>query len=381
MAKREGKESKKDAKADGDDDYKFEVPDFDEDAFIHKELVSFRTTSILFLWGIIAALVSWGAYELLDGASTAWYLGLGIVAVFGYLLRFIYARTSVDISHFGRREWLGTGFLLFFTWLAFFLLFLNPPLSDHADPIVEVFASPPIQQAGGSVVVDVFFEDNDRIAEKSFTLIAGTGQTVATLSDMEDLGHGHHRFVLQNTSATQYTYEGTAEDRRGNTATKTGAISVSQRAVAVTLPDDGLLGPGENVVVQVPNLPEGVQPLNVYLAIEGGSPIYMRWSPEDHAGWIATAAYPGWMDGANTFDVVVEFDNQFQGVTTLAAQPVIRGPFVLNVTAPAVTVDPVEPVPAETVPPAARRAPGPEVVLIGAGLIAAVAIARRKRDG
>lgn len=30
------------------EEYQFEIPDFDEEAFIHKEMTSFRTTAVLF---------------------------------------------------------------------------------------------------------------------------------------------------------------------------------------------------------------------------------------------------------------------------------------------------------------------------------------------
>ncbi|MGB1697177.1 MAG: hypothetical protein ACPHK8_02125, partial [Thermoplasmatota archaeon] len=104
------------------EEYQFEIPDFDEEAFIHKEMTSFRTTAVLFAWGILAALLSWGIFVAVDGAKTAWYLGLAVVIGFLYALRIVYPKLNIDVAHFKRREWMGTGFLLFFTWLAFFIL-------------------------------------------------------------------------------------------------------------------------------------------------------------------------------------------------------------------------------------------------------------------
>ncbi|MFA5944900.1 MAG: hypothetical protein WC876_10595, partial [Candidatus Thermoplasmatota archaeon] len=118
MAQEKGKDSK-DGK---DSDYEFIPPDFDEDAFIHREMVSFRTTLLLFLWGIVAAAVSWGAFAAMGGVKTGWLVGLGIAAVFFLGLKSVFTMLKVDIKHFGRREWLGTGALYFFTWLSFFII-------------------------------------------------------------------------------------------------------------------------------------------------------------------------------------------------------------------------------------------------------------------
>src|SRR5205085_1049358 len=65
----------------GKGEYEFKLPDFDEDTFIHREMVQFKTTSLLFLWGIVTALVSWAAYALLQGdESSGWLAGLLIAA-------------------------------------------------------------------------------------------------------------------------------------------------------------------------------------------------------------------------------------------------------------------------------------------------------------
>src|SRR5688572_26885864 len=152
---KDGKESRGDGK---DSDYEFIPPDFDEDAFIHRELVSFRTTLILFLWAIVAAAVSWAAFAGMGGADTGWLVGLAIAAAFFLGLKRIFALLKVDIAHFGRKEWLGTAALYFFTWLSFFIIAINPPVSDFAPPRVEVLPAPHAQLADGTVSVHLFVE-------------------------------------------------------------------------------------------------------------------------------------------------------------------------------------------------------------------------------
>ena len=94
---------KKESKDGKDPDYEFIPPDFDEDAFIHKELVSFRTTSILFVWGIVAALVSWAIYGPMGADRGAWFAGLAVCAAFGFSLKVLYTQLK-EIGRASCRE-------------------------------------------------------------------------------------------------------------------------------------------------------------------------------------------------------------------------------------------------------------------------------------
>lgn len=366
--------AKKDAKDASDEEYQFEVPDFDEDAFIHKEMVSFKTTSTLFAWGVLAALVSWGLWESMDGAATGWYLGLLIVAAFGAALKWLYPLLRLDISHFGRREWLGTGFLLFFTWLAFFLLLTNPPFSDHADPVMEGFASPPLQQEGGDVVLDLFATDNGRIDTFSFTLTQGS-TTLATETDLNLVADGHYRYTLEDPGAGTYAYTATATDAKGNAADLEGSVAVSSRALTVN-PSSGTLGVTESLVVRLADDTD-FDPLNVYLRKDDGSRIYLEYS-DDFQGWIATTAYDGWVEGDNTFTAVAEEDNKFFGATTVNGTAIERGPFTLTID-DASGDKQVTPRTKETVPPNVKHTPGLGSLAV-AGVLAAAAIVARRRD-
>ncbi|HEX2065337.1 MAG TPA: hypothetical protein VHI93_00855, partial [Candidatus Thermoplasmatota archaeon] len=93
-----------DEKKDGSG-YEFVPPDFDEDAFVHREMVSFKTTSILFGWGVLAAAASWAAYVAVGGTDLGWLIGLALCGAFGYALKFLFPRLGADVSHFKRKEW------------------------------------------------------------------------------------------------------------------------------------------------------------------------------------------------------------------------------------------------------------------------------------
>ncbi len=371
----------------GSDDYEFEVPDFDEDAFIHKELVSFKTTGVLFAWGIVSALVSWGLWEATGANKTGWYLGIGIMVAFAYLLRFVYKALKIDISHFGRREWFGTFFLLFFAWLSFFILFINPPISDHADPTAAVFAAPSIQQEGGDVNLALFAADNLRVDHVEFLLQQGA-RTIATEDDLTVAGDGYWTYSLPAVAAGEYTYTFTVEDSRDNSASVEGKVTVKRQAVKVGLPDDGRLSSlsGEVRVVVDDLKPcaggqirDGGNCLRtVYLDLDNGQKVHLQWD-EANTRWEASSSFTGWSEGTNTFRVVAEQSNQFQGHHTIeGGNLVLPGPF--NVTVEG-TVGDYEPkvIPEVTDPPITRQTPGFEALVV-VGVLAAFAFAARRKQ-
>lgn len=377
---RDGGKGKGDGK---DDDYEFVPADFDEDAFIHKEMVSFRTTSILFLWGIVAALVSWGLFAAVDGAKVGWLIGLAVCAAFGLSLKVIYPRLKADIKHFGRREWLGTGFLFFFTWLAFFIIAVNPPVSDFAAPRVDLMAAPFVQQSGGDVTIDAFFEDNDHVASYDFSL---TGPDGVIPGDLQDLGRGHHRFVATDLEPGIYVARASARDDRGHEQNTTTQFTVVDVAVRVYLPEGNKFdSPTDTLLVQT----EGVEACRtkkgrgvvnepcirtVHLDFTTGGLLYLESSAVD-GGWKATSNFAGWPIGNVSFLVTAEVIGDYSGAVFVDGGDLVSGPYNLTVPGPVgayqakVIHDPGAP---------RRDVPGIGTAVLAVGLLAAVALARRR---
>ncbi len=371
----------KDGGKDGED-YEFIPADFDEDAFIHKEMVSFRTTSILFLWGIVAALVSWALFAAVDGAKVGWLIGLAVCAAFGFSLKLLFPRLKADVKHFGRREWLGTGFLFFFTWLAFFIIAVNPPVSDFAAPRVDVLAAPFVQQSGGDVVLDVFFEDNTRVVSHDFTL---NGPNGAVAGSLVDLGRGHHRFTAVDLAPGIYVAEASARDANGHEQNATTQFSVVEVALRVYLPEGNVFdSPTDSILVQTEidachsTKKRGVtnSPCirTVHLDLADGGQVILEASAAE-GGWKATSNFDGWRVGNATFTVTAEIIGSYAGGVFVDGGDLVSGPYTVNVPGPVgayvakVTKDPGAPT---------RSVPGIGPALLAVGLLAAVAISRRK---
>ncbi len=377
----------------------FRTPEFDEDQFIHREIVSFRTTAILFVWGIVAALASWAVFATVDGHSAGWYIGLAIAALFGLSLKVLFPRLGADIKHFGRREWMGTGFLFFFTWLAFFMLLVNPPVGDYAAPRVDAVVTPAVQQAGGVVALDLFFADNDRIAEHSFALWRGDGdarEDIAGTDDLVRVSGGHYRYEALALPAGLYHYRADAEDPKGKAGEAAGSFSVTSQAVQYYGPDGGALdAPTDQVAVQshdglpacesrkagkqrVATGPAGCV-RDVRLVRDDGT-VHLQWN-EEARSWVAYPTFEGWKAGNNTFRIEAETADQFEHFTRVEGAVItLPGPYMVDVEV-ALPAEPVAiKVPLDSSGPS-RNVPGPGLPLLAAGLLAAVAVARRRGDG
>jgi hypothetical protein len=378
-----GSSGKGAAGGEGDD---FIPPDFDEDAFIHREMVSFRTTLILFVWAIVAAAVSWAAFGALHGAQTAWLLGLGICAVFGYALRWLFPRLKADIAHFGRREWLGTAALFFFTWLAFFILAINPPISDFAPPRVEPHASPALQQAGGAVTLDLFVEDNEKVSQHSFHLLRDGAETAApTLSEVSP---GHFRGIATAVTVGNYSMQASADDSAGHTANRQVGFQVVPQAFTVALPEGGAIdSPTDQVLVKAidPALRACTTSKNVVnnapcvrtvrLLFADGRAMDLEWSAT-FGGWQATSNFAGWAAGPNNFTVSVQMLSSYAGSVRVDGGNLTAGPYQLNVATPIGTYAPkvvAEPTPHQ------RKVPGLEAPFLAVALVALAVVVRRRR--
>ncbi|MEM0342969.1 MAG: hypothetical protein QXJ32_01260 [Thermoplasmata archaeon] len=127
MAKKRKKEKK-------EEEYEFTPPDFDEKEFLMKELkdtkVALATVGFAILAGAIAGVISMVSRALVGAAF--------LVAIAGiFSLRYYYKLLKIDITAFTKKNWVGNVATYFFTFLAIWVLLLNAPFSDLADPSID----------------------------------------------------------------------------------------------------------------------------------------------------------------------------------------------------------------------------------------------------
>jgi hypothetical protein len=96
-----------------------------------KEMRAAKTTIIVVLWTLPSAILSYGL-TLAGVAVVAFFAGIGMML----LLKWIMPLLKVDISEYKRKDWIGHGATFFFSWLAFWILLLNPPFADLTSPVI-----------------------------------------------------------------------------------------------------------------------------------------------------------------------------------------------------------------------------------------------------
>jgi len=106
-------------------------PEFDEVEFMKKEMRAAKTTIVVVLWTLPSAILSYGL-TLAGVAVVAFFAGIGMML----LLKWILPILKVDISEYKRKDWIGHGATFFFSWLAFWILLLNPPFADLTNPVI-----------------------------------------------------------------------------------------------------------------------------------------------------------------------------------------------------------------------------------------------------
>src|SRR5436189_4878918 len=146
-----------------------------------KEMRAAKATILVVLWTIPAALISWGL-TLAGVAVVAGFAGLGMM----FLLKWIFPLLNVDISGYKRKDWLGHGVTFFFSWLAFWILLLNPPFADLTNPVILGVSSPNFGSTAcwgslnittpRSITLNVTASDNVAVSAVTVT-IAITGAT------------------------------------------------------------------------------------------------------------------------------------------------------------------------------------------------------------
>jgi hypothetical protein len=111
-------------------------PAFDEVTYMQTEIAAARVAVITIGWAFVGAAVS---FFLSFNAALAFLAGIAVA--FG--LYFVLPLIGIDIKPFKRRDWAGHGVTYFFSWLAFWILFLNPPFGDFADPTIQGMSASP----------------------------------------------------------------------------------------------------------------------------------------------------------------------------------------------------------------------------------------------
>lgn len=228
MAKRRKEEGEQQEQVD------FQIPKFDEQAFMKRERRNIKTLFISFLFGLLLAVICFGFWVLLVGSFLQWELILLVGVVNMVWLRYIFIRLNIDLSDFGRRGWLFSYATYFFTWLLLLVILVNPPFYDSEAPHVDLAVLPGVQELGGTIFFAAHIVDNVGVNTQGikFSIIDPNGTIITPQFTFEN---GILRYTYQNpTNVTGiYNYTLVATDVNGHKTVMNGSFAYRSDALEI----------------------------------------------------------------------------------------------------------------------------------------------------
>ncbi len=168
--KKKGSKKKKEEKEEG---YEFVPPEFDEETFLRKDIKTTKALIVTVLSALGFAVMAYFA-GLVD-----FILGLLVLLIGVISLRYIYTLTRVPTEDLEKKSWAGNFILFVLLCLGLWILFLNPPFSDHTSPLIEDSAI---------WVYDTSVDDWVKMNDANRATLINSGETVNITADVTDNG-------------------------------------------------------------------------------------------------------------------------------------------------------------------------------------------------
>jgi hypothetical protein len=301
-------------------DEEIALPEFDERDFMKKEFRKAKVAFVSFGFGIAMALICHGIWRAVDPSLRWPVCFLLAVCAIGFMMK-ILQLLKIDIASFGKRDWFGTSAFYFFTWLAIFILSINPPFYDASPPKIDAVVLPNVQPEGNDVLVAAWITDNTGVDE---VVLQIDGAEVTVAPD----GSGVYRHAY-NGSASTYAIRAT--DDNGNAASYHGTINRVPEAIRFVPPEEPV-GETDPIEVRVlKNLSDSTY--RVYYEINGRTVNFSKGG--DVGGfniYTTTPEYVGWLNNsANVIHIYAEVIHYFRGIKNAYTQTIDGGEHTVTV--------------------------------------------------
>ena len=227
-------------------EYEFEFPEFDEKEFKEKEKRKAKTSFISFGFGILMGIISHFAWTSIS-PSLRWGLTfLLAICSIGFLAK-ILQLLKIDISKFEKKEWMGSISFYFFTWLAIFIISINPPFYDASPPKIDVVALPEIQEVGGNILIAARITDNVGVKEVKINISDGQNWNDFEMEKDGDV----YTYKYQCDESTSFSYVVIAKDKNGREARKEGKMEFGRDIISITNPTNKGIDANYTIEIQV----------------------------------------------------------------------------------------------------------------------------------
>ena len=128
MAKKRKKQKKEE-----EEKYEFVPPEFDEKQFLRDEMSATKQTLLVVGYGVFMGTLA-AVATIAAGNS---YLGLILLLVGFFTMKYMFTLMGIDVTKIMKRSWAGNFAFFFFTFLAIWILMVNPPFTDLTSPEVK----------------------------------------------------------------------------------------------------------------------------------------------------------------------------------------------------------------------------------------------------
>jgi hypothetical protein len=228
MAQKQKKEPQK-SQEKKEEKFEWTPPDFDERDFLTKDMKGTKVLLVTALFSFIAGIV---AFLLTD---TSWFLGMAVIIGTIIALRYIYPIFKIDVKAIEKKAWAGNIAMCFLLALGIWIVLMNPPFSDHANPTLD--DSRIMVQVGSGNWTEVANPSTDIYAGQNISFVVnatdmggiesveidihaqGEQGTYVAMDNPEDARYQYETtFDIGGNSSAVYYYVIKATDTRGNTA-------------------------------------------------------------------------------------------------------------------------------------------------------------------
>ncbi len=359
----------------------FKIPKFDEKKYVQKERRNIKTLFISFILGLIIAFISFGFWMLLEGSFLRWELVL-LVGVFNASwIRYVFARLQIDLTDFGRKGWFGSYAIYFLTWLLVFIVLVNPPIYDDADPVVTIATLPDMQEPGGTVKIVARITDNVGITKDNIHFnIIDPNQANHTPSFTYTDAIFMYEYTNPQNIMGHFSYTLTATDASGRMTKKTGNFTYANDTIRLSWPADAQTPPGPPIIEDTPiRFSSDANIDRLYYTVNNGPEINVTLGDKNF--YETSARYVGWEPDSNaTVHVYGEVYHYFTNLKQEFNNTIIDNTtYYFNVSnTPNIGID--LDIPEITLPqPEIIRVPGFELIIFLISLIATAIIIKYSR--
>lgn len=285
--------------ADAEEQIDFQIPKFDEEAFLKRERRNIKTMLIAFLFGLLISIICFGFWVLIGDNFLRWELVLLVGVVNSIWIKYLFLKLKIDLTDFGRKGWLSTFFTYFFTWLLILVVLVNPPFYDAESPRVEIAVLPGMQEPGGTILIAAYIVDNVGVNKDgiNFTITDPLGTRQSPDFTYED---NIFRYTYENPDDLLGTYEFlfVVSDVNDKKTTMNGSFTYSRDALNITSSLRDGIRSGDSITIKAD---ERISKENfrVYYRIDGSQDINVdRKTPSDKERYETSAEFEGWTPNA-----------------------------------------------------------------------------------